>query len=343
MRKIVYLILTILICTNVLGQNKAYLDYIATYKDIAQQEMRKYGIPASITLAQGLLESGGGKSRLALEGNNHFGIKCQNVWTGETISHDDDAKGECFRKYPAAIESYEDHSKFLVSRPRYAFLFEFAPNDYKAWAFGLKQAGYASDPNYPARLIKIIEDYKLNALDSSERVKKEETDKTELPTQTTEAKVEKKTPNKESFFTRLFGKSTPAPKDENQEKIFADRIYIAEIDAFRTHTVQKINGVKCIIAKEGDSYASVADEFELYEKELLKANEVQYGATLIAGDIVYFSKKKKTASIENYIFKEGDTMYAISQLKGIRVRSLYRLNGLIYGNQPAVGTLIKFQ
>lgn len=343
MRKISCFILTILVCTNVFGQNQAFLDYIKTYKDIAQREMSKYGIPASITLAQGLLESGGGKSRLAIEANNHFGIKCQNVWTGETIYHDDDAKGECFRKYPEATQSYEDHSQFLVTRPRYAFLFEFAPNDYKAWAFGLKQAGYATDPNYPTRLIRIIEDYKLHTFDTAERIKKVETKKTEPPTQNTEAKLEEKTPKKESFFTRLFRVSTPTPIDSNQQKVFSDGTYIAEIDAFRTHTVQKINGVKCIIAKEGDSYASIADEFELYEKELLKANEVQYGAKINTGDIVYFSKKKKTASIENYVFKEGDTMYAISQLKGIKVRSLYRLNGLIYGKQPEVGTLIKFR
>lgn len=139
--------------------------YIQTYKDIAMVEMQRYKIPASITLAQGILESGSGQGRLARHARNHFGIKCHLGWEGATISHDDDEKGECFRKYARAEDSFEDHSLFLVNRPRYASLFELKPDDYKGWAHGLKKAGYATDPGYPNKLIFLIKKYNLHQYD----------------------------------------------------------------------------------------------------------------------------------------------------------------------------------
>jgi len=352
MKKIVLPILISLISINLIGQNQAYVDYIDNYKGIAIKEMNEYGIPASITLAQGLLESGAGKSELATTANNHFGIKCQDTWTGATIFHDDDAKSECFRKYPAAIDSYEDHSQFLINRPRYNFLFELASNDYKAWAFGLKQAGYASSPTYPSKLIKIIEDYKLNELDVSVKPKKSshalKTDAKDRVAskdnseekQNATATVKKK----ESFFELLFKPAQkPQVSDSSQNKVFSDGKYIADITAFRTHEVKKINDVNYVVAKEGDTYSSIADELSMFEKELLNANEVQYGTNPKAGDIVFLSKKKNKGAEDTYTFKEGDTMYLISQMKGIKERSLYRTNGLIFGDQPAVGTVIKLR
>ena len=139
--------------------------YIVKYNGIAVEEMNRYGIPASITLAQGILESGNGESRLAIEGNNHFGIKCHNNWNGKTIIEDDDEKGECFRKYPKAADSYRDHSLFLTERGRYSFLFEYKKTDYKKWAKGLKKAGYATNPKYSTLLIDLIERYELNKFD----------------------------------------------------------------------------------------------------------------------------------------------------------------------------------
>lgn len=141
-------------------------DYISQFKDVAQQEMREFGIPASITLAQGLLESGFGKGELTRKTNNHFGIKCHTGWQGESMSYDDDLKGECFRKYNHPMESFRDHSLFLTSRSRYAALFDLEKYDYKAWAYGLKAAGYATDPKYPQKLITLIERYNLNAIDA---------------------------------------------------------------------------------------------------------------------------------------------------------------------------------
>ncbi|MGY8910864.1 glucosaminidase domain-containing protein [Polaribacter vadi] len=145
--------------------NTLTIDYIRKYAPIAVKEMHEYKIPASITLAQGILESGKGRSELALKSNNHFGIKCHTGWTGDSVYHDDDEKGECFRKYVYPETSYNDHSLFLTQRRRYAFLFGYKITDYKRWANGLKKAGYATDPKYPAKLIKIIKDYKLYEFD----------------------------------------------------------------------------------------------------------------------------------------------------------------------------------
>ena len=150
--------------------------YIKTYAEVAQQEMKTYDIPASITLAQGILESGMGNSRLATQANNHFGIKCHKEWRGKRIYHDDDEKGECFRVYKDPRNSYRDHSLFLTTRSRYDFLFELNKRDYKAWAKGLKKAGYATDPKYPDKLINLIERYRLDRYDLKKRKTKEETE-----------------------------------------------------------------------------------------------------------------------------------------------------------------------
>lgn len=149
-----------------LRQNQSYLDYIQRYRNVAIDQMNRYGIPASITIAQGLLESGAGKSELSRKGNNHFGIKCGSDWTGPTTYHDDDANHECFRSYDNPLESYEDHSRFLSAKKRYAFLFRLSRNDYKGWARGLKTAGYATNPRYADNLIRIIETYNLQELDN---------------------------------------------------------------------------------------------------------------------------------------------------------------------------------
>lgn len=152
-------------------RNKLYEAYIEQYKELAINEMKRYHIPASITLAQGLLESGAGRSQLALRSNNHFGIKCGGDWNGRSVRHTDDAPNECFRAYKHPRESYEDHSKFLKGRARYADLFKLKVTDYKGWAHGLKRAGYATDPRYAYRLIDLIELYNLHKYDTNEGVK----------------------------------------------------------------------------------------------------------------------------------------------------------------------------
>lgn len=165
MRKVAFLILLcgMPLCAH--AQNSDYIAYINKYKDIAIKQMKKYHIPASITLAQGLLESGAGKSELARKSNNHFGIKCHDNWNGKRTYYDDDAKDECFRVYRSVADSYEDHSIFLATRERYAFLFKLGQKDYEAWARGLKKAGYATNPKYAEQLINIIEQYGLHRYD----------------------------------------------------------------------------------------------------------------------------------------------------------------------------------
>jgi len=167
MKRYLISLLTIFVCLVLQAQtrNKQYESYIKQYRDLAVEEMKKYRIPASITLAQGLLESGAGQSTLARKSNNHFGIKCGSDWRGKTVSHDDDARGECFRAYKHPKQSHEDHSKFLANRPRYASLFKLDITDYKGWARGLKKAGYATNPRYAEQLIGIIELYDLHKYD----------------------------------------------------------------------------------------------------------------------------------------------------------------------------------
>jgi len=167
MKRLIFSLVLISCCLAIQAQtrNKQYEDYIKKYRELAVDEMKKYLIPASITLAQGLLESGAGQSTLARKSNNHFGIKCGSDWNGKTVSHDDDARGECFRAYKHPKQSYEDHSKFLAGRPRYASLFKLKITDYKGWARGLKKAGYATNPRYADQLIDIIELYDLDKYD----------------------------------------------------------------------------------------------------------------------------------------------------------------------------------
>jgi hypothetical protein len=180
--------------------NNFTVDYIGTYKDIAIRKMEEYKIPASITLAQGILESGNGLSELAKKSNNHFGIKCHSSWTGKKVYHDDDRRGECFRKYPSAEGSFNDHSKFLTNRGRYEFLFELSPDDYKAWAKGLKKAGYATDRKYPKKLISFIENFELYkyddlVLDDRAYKKYAKANALEIPQESEVAVVERQEPS----------------------------------------------------------------------------------------------------------------------------------------------------
>lgn len=204
-------IFKILVLSAILSANVSYINaaqdneaYIKRYCNIAMREMNDYGIPASITLAQGILESAAGTSRLAVQANNHFGIKCHNDWSGEKIYHDDDKNNECFRKYDRAEESFIDHSQFLKDRSRYSFLFELDKTDYKAWAKGLKQAGYATDPNYPKRLIELIERYDLHKYDQQSYTSKEENVATPVKQQVTKNESGLKhiyVQNGESYYT----------------------------------------------------------------------------------------------------------------------------------------------
>ena len=310
-KKHVLLLTLLLFVFNSFGQNKnsVYNSYIEKFSSVAVIHQQKYGIPASITLAQALLESNAGQSELTARSNNHFGIKC-NDWTGETVYHNDDNTRECFRKYNTAMESYEDRALFLKNRSRYADLFKLDQTDYKAWAKGLLAAGYATDKKYADKLIKVINDYELNKYDVAKN----------------HASILKK--------AGLEGKS---------ENLTSPPIGI--IDAWNRHIVYDNNGVDCIVVREGDTYGSIADEFDIFEKKLRKYNDDLHGNQLRVGKALYLKAKKNKADKDNqtYTVKAGDTMHAISQKFAIKVEKLYKLNNMDFKDGAKVGQQLKLR
>lgn len=271
------------------GQNKGYWEYIEMYKELAISEMEKFHIPASITLAQGLLESGAGRSTLAKYYNNHFGIKCGRSWNGAKTYHDDDRPNECFREYDHAKQSYEDHSLFLTRNPRYAPLFRLEMTDYKAWAHGLKKAGYATNPRYGELLVKLIEDYELYEYD---RIK-------------IKVATHKPTEVKVVQFIR----------NTKKQVVGEHRTYIA-------------NGIVYVVARHGDTWGGLAKELGIPAKKLVKYNDLYEGYKLRAGDIVYLKKKNKKAEAGKtvHVVRAGESMHSISQKYGIRLKNLYKMN-----------------
>lgn len=300
---------------------KAYEDYIELFKGIAIGQMVKYKIPASITLSQGLLESGAGKSELTTKSNNHFGIKCHKDWKGESVKANDDLPNECFRKYKKAEESYEDHSRFLVDKSRYKFLFELNITDYKGWAKGLQKAGYATDIAYANKLIKIIEDYELYELDKPHKEEKK-TDKD---------KQNKKEKEKERKTKTNKNKEKAKTSDQNK------RIY--------KHIPYKTGGLVYIEAKKGDTFESLSDEFGFTVKDLCKFNEVPEDFPIQPGDKIYFQKKKSKADKPYYehVVQIGESMHSISQLYGIKVGNLVKMNKLNSEYIPTEGDVLRLR
>ena len=275
--------------------NQVYQSYIDQYKDMAIEGMLKYGVPASITLAQGLLESGAGRGRLVLLGNNHFGIKCHG-WVGRTITHDDDAKGECFRAYDSALESFEDHCKFLRDRPRYKSLFSLDRTDYRGWAYGLKRAGYATNPVYAQSLINLIELYKLYEYDKATRY--------------------------DRFMAHHSGENTVA-RDIDKGRISPAQIVGA-------HPINRYNDNYYIVVRQGDSFKSLSKELEISARKLAKYNERDKHDRLIPGEYIWLKKKKKKAPKEYknrpYYVRKSESLYDIAQRYGIRLKSLVKKN-----------------
>ena len=298
--------------------------YISRYAPIAVNEMYRTGVPASITLAQGIIESASGLSVLAVNGNNHFGIKCHGSWTGRTMRADDDRKDECFRAYDSAEESFRDHSDFLRYRDRYKFLFDFKTDDYKSWAYGLRQAGYATDPTYAAKLIKCVEDYGLTRFD---RMTVEEA----MAEGGQDAEV-------------------PLEREEMEEipvsplKIEAGEIFTgAAGEEYRfslSRTLSSRNGVPFVYAVEGETYASLARRYHLLKREIYKFNDVSKGAELQAGEAVYLEPKKTRTvrGLDKYIVGEKEeTFHAICQRFAVKEKAIRKLNSLPADYQPREG------
>lgn len=300
-------------------QSPVVLEYINTYKELAIAEMKRTGVPASVKLAQGIHETMAGTSNLVLKSNNHFGIKCKSNWTGESVSHDDDARGECFRKYTSAEDSYRDHSDFLKNSQRYASLFLLEPTDYQGWANGLKKAGYATNPRYPAIIIKLIEDYHLQdytliALG-----------KMEMPSQTTAS--DKKEENDNSYAI-----NTKEGQKETREIVTPPK----KIPAYPDGEF-KINETKVIFVTQGTSYLSVAQQFDIPLAKLFEFNELAPGETADTDQLLYLQRKRKTGKADYHIVQPGETMHDIAQEEAVRLESLLEYNWLSKGQQPAVG------
>ncbi len=295
-----YLLLFVF-CSVVNAQKRISPDeYIDQYKEIAIKKMKQNGIPASITLAQGMLESNNGNSSLAIKANNHFGIKCHKTWNGKTYYQDDDAKDECFRKYKNAEDSYNDHTEFLTSGSRYSFLFEYKSNDYKSWAKGLKKAGYATNRQYAELLIDIIEKYELYRFDDGDI-------------------------------------SYKPVKKEKTKQIKEETISIA-----KTRKILLNNNVEYVLAKEGESLAVIAQEFDKMRWELPLYNNIEASNKLSEGQMVYLQPKKRKAAIGNefHIAAKNQSMLYISQKYGVKLSRLYRLNRMDKNSEPTDGQKI---
>lgn len=304
-------VLVAALCSHVLfAQSPAVIQaYIDKYKVIAMAEMARTGVPASITLAQGIHETGAGTSDLVLKSNNHFGIKCKTEWTGDKVYHDDDARGECFRKYDDPAISYKDHSDFLRNRPNYASLFKLDPTDYEAWAYGLKKAGYATNPKYPQILIKLIQDYNLQDYTLIVLGKKEPGSN-----DATWAKVDPAETSDETINT-----VSVAPKPVYPAGVFS------------------INETKVIFITKGTSYLKVAEEQSISLARLFEFNDMEDGDVAKEDGLVYLQRKRKTGAAEFHTVAAGETLYEIAQAEGIRLESLLGYNYLTATAQVQAG------
>jgi len=301
-------------------------EYIERYKSIAVSQMERYGIPASITMAQGILESDSGNSWLSLQSNNHFGIKCKKNWTGPRVFHDDDAKDECFRAYESVEASYHDHAEFLDTQPRYDSLFAYSSTDYRSWARGLKAAGYATAPDYAQRLIRIIEDNKLYLLDS---------------------------PDGERLYAESRGRRDDAAEGFAAQTATTVGGYLIDPDNYRVtinahegYNVYTTNGVHYILAKENDSFEEIGRKFRLSAGNLRKFNDVKGRRTQpLRGEAIFIERKKKAwqGNARHHICREGETARSVAQSYGIRTRSLEKLNRLKAGATLAPGQELRIK
>jgi len=298
---LIILITTSLISFSQISRN----EYIQRYQILAIEEMSRSGVPASITIAQGCLESGNGNSELSIKSNNHFGIKCKKGWKGKKVYYDDDAKHECFRKYRTVEDSYVDHTNFLLKNQRYASLFELKTTNYKGWAHGLKKAGYATNKNYAHHLIKIIEENKLYRLD----------------------------------YKISYNELMAFEQKQMGSKGISNSL---SINAFQSHKTVKRNRVKSVVAHKGDTYETIAQELGLKGWVLYKYNDQMAGYKPRQNEIVYIQPKKRKTKKDKLTHRveQGDSMHYISQLYGIKLKPLYKRNRMKIGQQPIAGHII---
>jgi hypothetical protein len=306
------------------GQDTATVQqYIATYKDLAISEMLRTGMPASIKLAQGIHETQAGTSELVRKSNNHFGLKCKSTWTGESVSHDDDARGECFRKYNKAEDSYKDQSDYLKGTPRYAFLFQLDPTDYEDWARGLKKAGYATNPRYAQILIKLIEDYHLNDYTLIALGRKQE-EQENVAIKTNE--VQGKSVQKESLPVeeKKADQQTGVPEQIVQKPLYPDGEF-------------RINETRVIYAKAGTPFLSIANLYNLALARIFDFNDMPQQESVDKDQLVFLQRKRRTGNNDFHVVQPGETLFDIAQNEALRLENLMEYNMLREGQQPAIG------
>lgn len=310
------------------------ISYINTYKALSMAEMQRSGIPASIILAQGIHESQAGNSDLVKKSNNHFGIKCKDEWKGATVYHDDDSRGECFRSYPTAADSYRDHSDFLRGGARYAFLFKLDPTDYEGWAYGLRKAGYATNIRYSQILIKYIKDYNLEQYTLIAMGKMDAADEVVLtapgaPASGSIAGGSSQGKGDNSFLP-LPGQQQVATVNGQTETTYPQAEFL-------------INKTRVIYAKAGISLLSVANQYELPLSRLLEFNDMKEQDVLDKDQLLFLQRKRRAGATEFHIVREGESLYDICQAEGVRYQDLLEMNQLGPGAQPAIGEKIYLQ
>lgn len=328
------------------GQNQLsrVQSYINQYKELAISEMLRTGVPASITLAQGIIETGGGQSDLASYANNHFGIKCKSDWKGDYMLHDDDAKNECFRKYASVDESYKDHSDFLKNKPNYAFLFKLDPTDYEGWAKGLKKAGYATSPTYSQTIIKTIvennlQEFTLLALERHETgedlfasVQPKQSPVNTIPIVVVETpKVS--VVHKEVAIVSAIVPITPLIK----QPISQPR---KKPVSYPFNSIFNINEAKVVFVEAGTSLLALAANYNVSFAKLLEFNELPQTDIINESQLIYLQKKAKKGSKEIHVVEENESLHEIAQIEGVQLAVLLELNGLRKDMQPATGEKI---
>ncbi|HLG38029.1 MAG TPA: glucosaminidase domain-containing protein [Chitinophagaceae bacterium] len=318
------------------GQDQAIIqNYITTYKDIAIAEMQRTGVPASVKLAQGIHETFAGTSDLVMKSNNHFGIKCKSTWRGESVSHDDDARGECFRKYTSPSDSYRDHSDFLKGSPRYASLFKLDPLNYSGWANGLKKAGYATNPKYPQIIIKLIEeyhlqDYTLIALGKGP-AKEEILAKTQTPAEEKKGFIPVVAASVRTMETEKMGSKEPGNNSSKKQEAVITKHSSYPSGEFKIHET------RVIYAAEGTAFLTIAQQYNIPLARIFEFNDMKQKEALDKDQLIYLQRKRKTGNSEFHIVKQGETLHDIAQEEAIRIESLLEYNQLQNGMQPAVG------
>lgn len=356
MKKIVLLFISTAVSVVIYAQKTANIqNYIDTYKEIAINEEIRSGVPAAITLAQGILESSCGQSDLCQKSNNHFGVKCKENWTGPTTTHDDDLKGECFRVYADAAESYKDHSDFLKYRPYYVDLFKLRQDDYKGWAYGLKKAGYATERDYPKNLIHLIETYNLQqyTLVAMERMKNPD-QATYAATNSAAAPVTAAVSRNDQPVTGSVANdgnkpalSGPVVTNEEEDTTYAAPAVVADNDNANEpgmdgypEGVFSINGTKVVFAKAGTSLFALASNYTVGFKTLLDFNELDKGDILEKDRLIYLEKKPKRGGKDYHVVMASETLDDIAQKEGVRLESILLYNTLQKNSRPAAGTKI---